>query len=406
MTKLEFPDGFLWGASTASHQVEGDTRNQWSEWENSPGRIAQLEWDGLIAKYGKDNFISGLAADHYHRYEKDFRLAKELGLSATRISIEWSRVEPQEGYFDMEVIQHYRSVITSIRANGMEPFVTLWHWTFPIWFRDKGGFAVRDNEKYFTRFAEKMIDELRDVKFWITLNEPEIYTSHGYGKGIWPPQEKSRITALKVFYNLAHAHRLAYKKIKEINPSARVGIAKHNVYFEAYRNQPWNVVIKKLADWTWNFYFLNMIAGTQDFIGLNHYFHNRIKNGKMNQNENLRVSDLGWELYPKAIYHVLKDLKKYKLPVYITENGLADAEDKQRVWFIKETLKNVHRAIGEGIDVRGYLHWSLMDNFEWDKGFWPRFGLIAIDYATQKRIPRESAFVYKDICLDNGFDPD
>jgi len=403
MPKFEFPDGFLWGASTASHQVEGNNHNQWSEWEVSSGRMAQLERDGLITKYGKENFISGVAADHYLHYEEDFALAKELGHSATRISIEWSRIEPREGYFDPAAIEHYRSVVASIRKNGMEPFVTLWHWTFPLWFRDRGGFSFRGNGEYFARFCENMATALPEVKFWITLNEPEIYTSHGYLKGTWPPQEKSRIKTLKVFNNLTHAHRLAYAKIKKVNPVAQVGIAKHNIYFEAYRNQPWNLIIKKFADWGWNFYFLNRISGTQDFIGLNHYFHNRIK-WKANQNENLKVSDMGWELYPEAIYHVLKDLKKYKLPIYITENGLADAEDKQREWFMKKTLENIHRAIAEGVDIRGYLHWSLMDNFEWDKGFWPRFGLIAIDYATEARLPRPSAMIYKKICLDNGFE--
>lgn len=208
--------------------------------------MAQLEGDGLIAKYGKENFISGAAADHYNRYEEDFALAKELGHSATRISIEWSRVEPREGEFDAAAIEHYRKVIASIRKNDMEPFVTLWHWTFPIWLRDKGGFAIRSNEEYFGRFCEKMAIALPEVKFWITLNEPEIYTSHGYLKGAWPPQEKSRIKALKVFRHLVCAHRLAYKKIKKINPAAKVGIAKHNIYFEAYRNQPWNIAVKKI----------------------------------------------------------------------------------------------------------------------------------------------------------------
>ncbi len=403
MVKLEFPKGFFWGASTASHQVEGNTQNQWSKWEISHGRLAQLKRDGLIAKYGEKNFISGTAADHYHRYEEDFRLAKDLGHLATRISIEWSRVEPQEGYFDAAAIEHYREVIASIRKNGMEPFVTLWHWTFPIWFRDKGGFAARKNIEYFARFAEKMVSELTYVKFWITLNEAEIYAKNSYIMGAWPPQEKSWLVALKVYYNLIHAHRLAYKKMKDINSFALIGIAKNNAYFKVLKDQLQNVIIKKFLDWSWNFHFLNKLSGTQDFIGLNHYFYIRI-HGRTNQNENVKTSDMGWELCPEGIYHVLKDLKKYKLPIYITENGLADAEDKQRAWFIKETLMNVHRAVSEGVDVRGYFHWSLMDNFEWDKGFWPRFGLIAIDYPTQKRTPRLSAMVYKNICQNNGFE--
>jgi len=403
MVKLQFPKGFFWGAATASHQVEGHTQNQWSDWEISPGRLTQLEHDGLIAKYGQENFISGPAADHYHRYEEDFRLAKELGHLATRISIEWSRVEPREGYFDVGAIDHYRDVISSVRRNGMEPFVTLWHWTFPIWFRDKGGFATRKNVEYFARFAEKMVSELTDITFWITLNEPEIYARNSYAVGIWPPQEKSLLSSLNVFYNLVHAHRSAFKKMKDVNSFAQIGIAKNNTYFEAYKNQVQNVITKTFLDWSWNSHFLNKISGTQDFIGLNHYFHNRI-GWRMTQYENPRTSDMGWELYPEAIYHVLKDLKKYRLPIYITENGLADSEDKQRAWFIKETLMNVHRAISEGVDVRGYLHWSLMDNFEWDKGFWPCFGLVAIDYSTQQRTPRPSAMVYKKICRNNGFE--
>jgi beta-glucosidase len=284
----------------------------------------------------------------------------------------------------------------------MEPFVTLWHWTFPIWFENKGGFATRKNIEYFARFAEKMVSELANVRFWITLNEPEIYAQNSYFEGIWPPQEKSLLTALRVVYNLVHAHRLAFKKMKAINARAQIGIAKNNIYFEAYKNQLQNILAKTFLDWFWNFHFLNKISGTQDFIGLNHYFHNRI-HWRLNQNENRKTSDMGWELCPEAIYHVLKDLNKYSLPIFITENGLADAKDMQRAWFIKETLINTHRAISEGVDVRGYFHWSLTDNFEWDKGFWPRFGLIAIDYPTQKRKPRPSAVVYKNICEKNGF---
>ena len=403
MSQLKFPPGFLWGASTASHQVEGGTHNNWSDWETSPRRLAQLKKDGLITRYGKDNFISGVAADHYYRYEGDFRLAKKLGHTATRISIEWSRIEPREGHFDTKAIHHYKSVISSIRNNGMEPFVTLWHWTVPLWFRDKGEFQNKKNAVYFARFAERIASELADVTFWITLNEPDVYTMHGYLDGTWPPQEKSLIKTLTVYRNLIYAHRLGYEKIKKANQAARVGIAKHNIYFEAYKGRLWNVLLKKAMDWGWNCYFLNQLSGAQDFIGLNQYFHNRI-NGRTNQNENLKISDMGWELYPEAVYYALRDLRKYRVPIYITENGLADGEDRQRLWFIKETLKNVHRAISEGIDVRGYLHWSLMDNFEWDKGFWPRFGLIAIDYATQKRTPRPSALAYREFCQDNGFE--
>lgn len=401
--RLEFPKGFLWGASTAAHQVEGHTHNNWSEWEKSPSRLAQLERDGLIVKYGRENFISGVACDHYHRHQEDFALARSLGHNATRISIEWSRVEPEEGKFDAAAIAHYRDVIAAIRANGMEPFVTLWHWTVPLWFRDKHEFEKRGNVRFFARFAEKMAREFGDdVKFWITLNEPEVYVSGHYLRGVKPPQKKDPFLTFVVYENLIHAHRAVYRAIKAARPEAQVGIAKNQIYYEAYRGRVWNRALKCAADWIWNFYFLDNIKGAQDFIGLNHYFHNRI-DGWFGKNENTRVSDMGWELYPEAIYHVLLGLKKYRVPVYVTENGLADAHDAQREWFLRETLANMHRAMNEGgVDVRGYLHWSLMDNFEWQQGFWPRFGLIEIDYATQARKPRPSALAYKKICEENA----
>jgi len=300
VNRLEFPKGFLWGASTAAHQVEGGTHNNWSEWERSPARLARLERDGLIAKHGRENYISGMACGHYHRYKEDFALARSLGHNATRISIEWSRVEPEEGNFDAAAIAHYRDVIAAIRANGMEPFVTLWHWTVPLWFRDRHEFERRGNVRYFTRFAEKMAAELPGVTFWITLNEPEIYTSGHYLRGEKPPQKKDPFLALAVYENLIRAHRAAYRAIKAARPEAQVGIAKNNIYYEAYKGRAWNRFLKRIADWAFNFYFLNHIKREQDFIGLNHYFHNRI-DGWFGRNENARVSDMGWELYPSDL---------------------------------------------------------------------------------------------------------
>ena len=399
---FKFPKDFLWGAATSAHQVEGSNHNDWTEWEKENAARLSKKNEG---KYPPENFISGRACDHYSRYEEDFDLAKKLGHNTHRFSIEWARIEPEEGKFSELEIEHYRSVIRALRARGLEPFVTLWHWTMPTWFVEIGAFEKRANIEYFARFCQRIVKKFSgEVTFWITINEPEIYAGNSYLKGVWPPQNKNFISYIKVLTNLIKSHKNIYEIIKKYDSKAQIGITKNNIYFEAYQNKIGNRILKKFIDWWWNFYFLNRIKKYQDFIGLNHYFHNRIKNFKFNQNENKKISDMGWELYPESIYYVLRSLKRYNQPIYITENGLADAEDKNREWFIKESLKNIHKAISEGVDVRGYLYWSLLDNFEWDKGFWPRFGLVEINYRTLERRIRPSAWEYKKIIEANSIE--
>ncbi len=387
---LKFPDGFLWGSATSAYQVEGGIEN--------------CDWSKV--------YPAGRACDHYNLYEKDFDLLKELNQNAYRFSIEWSRIEPEEGKFDQKEIEHYRKVLISLKKRKIEPFVTLWHWTIPLWFSQKGGWLNPKSSEYFERYIEKIVKELKDYAvFWITLNEPEIYINGSFLQGIWPPKEKNLLKAIKVIKNLIKAHKKAYLKIHSLNPRAKVGIAKNNNYFEAYKNKTINKVLVFLADYFWNKYFLNQIKNHQDCIGLNYYFHNRIKfsfknpfraKGFFNQNENNIISDLGWEIYPEGIYYCLKGFQKYKKPIYVTENGLADANDRLRKDFIRGHLYWVHKVIQEDVDVRGYFHWSLMDNFEWEKGFGPRFGLIEIDYKIMRRKPRPSAFYYAEICKNNG----
>ncbi|MCA9364657.1 MAG: glycoside hydrolase family 1 protein, partial [Candidatus Moranbacteria bacterium] len=402
--KYTFPENFLWGAATSSYQVEGGVHNDWTQWEQSPQRLRDIEKDKFLKKYPKENYISGQAADHYNRFEEDFALAKELGHNAMRFSIEWSRIEPEEGYFSKKGLKHYKKVLETLKKQEIEPFVTLWHWTLPIWLAEKGGWQNKETIEHFARYCEKVVESFgENVRFWITLNEPEIYAGMAYLAGTWPPQKRSPITYLTVLHNLAKGHKRAYEVIRETNKNIQVGIAKNNFYFEAYENRLINHIPKKIADWWWNDYFLKQIKDHQDFIGLNHYFHMQFKKG-LPSNENKKTSDLRWELHPGSIFHTLEGLRKYKKPVYITENGLADARDEKRAWFICETVKNMHKAIERGVDLRGYLHWSLLDNFEWDKGFWPRFGLIEVDRQTQKRTVRSSAKFYGEICKRNGID--
>ena len=404
-----FPKDFLWGAATSSHQVEGGNRNDWSEWEaanadrlahEAEKRFGHLpSWPMIKEQATKpENYISGSACDHYHRFREDFDIAKSLGHNAHRFSIEWSRIEPEEGKFDEKEIEHYGDVIRALRDRGMEPFVTLWHWTLPVWLRDKGGVHASRFPYYFQRYAEKVAHSFKhEIRFWITVNEPEIYALNAYARGVWPPQKRGMINFFRTTYALNLAHQEAYRVLKGINADFEIGASLNMAHFESAAGLV-NNILKWCADRVWNRRFLWHIQRELDFIGLNHYFHNRINYG-FNRNENKHTSDMGWELYPEAIYHVLHDLKKYNKPIYITENGLADAGDKNRAWFIQETLKQVSLAMREGVEVHGYFHWSLLDNFEWDKGFWPRFGLVEIDYKnkTLERKIRPSAWEYKKI---------
>ncbi len=412
---MKFPGNFLWGAATSSHQVEGGNRNDWSEWEKrNAKRLAekakkywQFWQQGMFPEMlQEENYISHKACDHYNLYEKDFDLMKFLGMSAYRFSIEWSRIEPEEGKFNEKEIEHYRKVIKALRERGLEPFVTLWHFTNPVWFAEKGGWKSSQAPYYFSRYVEKIVKAFKnEIKFWITLNEPLNFVGQSYLTGGWPPQEKNLISCFLVTQNLIRAHEEAFKVIKGLNKGARVGIASINNCFEAYKNKLVNRLISKFMNWLTNLYFIDQISQYQDFIGLN-YYHRALLDLWMVKNENKIVSDLGWELYPKGIYCTLMDLKKYKKPVYITENGLADANDENRAWYVKSILFNVHKAVAEGVDVRGYFYWSLLDNFEWDKGFWPRFGLVEVNYKNMRRRVRQSAREYAKIVRENGIEVD
>lgn len=380
---LKFPAGFYWGTATSAHQVEGSNFNNWSIWEKSGKRIERLK------KQGKNpqEYISGRACDHYHLYEQDFDLAKSLNNNAHRFSIEWSRIEPKKGQIDQKEIEHYRKVLVALKERQLEPFVTLYHWTLPNWLAQKGGWLNPKAPYYFDRFVKIVSENLFDyVNFWITINEPNVYASNCYLRGLWPPQRKNLFKYFRILKSLVRAHQLAYKSLRLIDLECRVGITKNNIYFSGF----------PLIGYFWNSYFLNKIKREQDFIGLNYYFQHCFPKKK-----NLPVSDVGWSIYPQGIYFVLKDLKKYQKAIYITENGLADAQDIKRAKFIKDHLAWIHQAIQEEMDVRGYFYWSLLDNFEWDKGFWPRFGLMEVDYKTMERKIRPSAFQYAKICQNN-----
>lgn len=387
--------------------MEGGNVNDWTEWEHKNAkRLAEeaggkwLSWQQkkFPEMFHWENYVSGRTCDHYNRFKEDFDLAKVGGHNAHRFSIEWSRIEPEEGKFDSGAIGHYHSVIRALKERGLEPFVTLWHWTLPLWLEQKGGVASKEFPFYFCRYVEKIVSCYKeDVKFWITLNEPTSVIACGYLIGVWPPGKRNFFLANRVYKILAKAHNLAYERIHNLSSDCCVGFANVIHSFKPYRK---NNLLDKIAVFLGKYFanerMLRLTKEHNDFLTAQYYFHNRLKFPKKVRLGDKSVSDLNWEIYPEGIYDVLCDLKKYGKPIYITENGLADATDRQREKFIEDHLFWVHKAIQEGVDVRGYFHWSLMDNFEWDKGFWPRFGLVKVDYKTLERIPRKSFYYYRD----------
>jgi beta-glucosidase len=402
----KFPAGFLWGASTSAYQVEGGNHNQWTVWElanaakfakTAEQRLGWLpSWDD-IKERAKDpnNYVSGRGIDHYNLYKEDFELLKKMNLNSFRFGIEWSRLEPSEGQWNEEALEHYRLYISELNRRGIEPVLNVWHWTEPVWFSELGGFKRRANLKYFYRFVEKIAREYgKSLNYVITLNEPNVYTSFSFLTGQWPPQEKNIWTFSLVYWNLTRAHKQAYKIFKRANPKIQVGIADQLANIQAKR--PHNMIDEmstKLMRDGWNWWFLRRIRKYQDFVGVNYYFTDYYAGLFKRRNPKVPLNDLGWYMEPEGLYPLLTRVwARYKKPIIITETGLADEKDEYRVWWIQESIVAMQRAISEGVDVRGYFYWSLLDNFEWAYGWWPKFGLVSVDRAHgMKREVRKSA---------------
>lgn len=367
-TEKTFPKNFLWGASVSAHQVEGENHNQWSVWEleNAKALAAQSEyqyhdlgsWDYSKSQAtNPDNYISGAAADHFNLYEKDFDILQHLNMNAFRFSIEWSRVEPKEGSWDAAAIEYYKQYIAALKKRDIQPVVTLFHFTLPVWFAQLGGFEKRANVRYFTRFVEKVISELGiNVRTIITINEPELYAYESYYKGHWPPNVSSKRKLLTVMNNLAYAHNQSAKLIHGMNRRYRVSIAKNSNYFYAGDDA---LLSRKVADTLQYFqddYFIKKVVKNCDFIGVNYYYSHRIYGYRIHNPED-KLSDLGWDLGPSNIQQALERLHdKYDLPLLITENGLADSRDEDRQWWITQTIMGMQKAIEHGVKLEGYLH--------------------------------------------------
>jgi beta-glucosidase len=413
---------FLWGSATSSHQVEGNcTNNNWYKFESA------------VDGQGKPRILNGqkagIASDHWNRYKEDIQLMKALSLNAYRFSVEWSKIEPKQGQFDEAALDHYEQVVDELLANGIEPMVTLHHFTNPLWFEEQGAFLQENSPDIFAAFVEKTARRLGPkVKLWCTINEPTIYAVHGYLNAQFPPAVKEPQHVGIVLRNLLQAHTASYQRIKNLEPQAQVGLVGSLTIYDPLNS--WNLLDTMLArrfsrslneshlTYLVNGYLNFSIPGATrvsykssvkdafDFFGLNYYsrnfkrftFSGDDQSAKGRKIPPEKLTDMGWEIYPAGLYRLLKLISQHtSKPIYITENGLADDSDKKRAGFIEDHLLVLNKAIADGMNVRGYFYWSLLDNFEWAFGFEQRFGLYHVDYATQKRTLREGSRKYQEI---------
>ncbi len=418
--RFTFPKGFLWGTATSSHQVEGDNmNNDWWMWEQEPDRILQ-------------SHRSGKACDWWGgRWQEDFDRAVDTSQNAHRFSLEWSRIEPTPAVWDEAALEVYREMVTGAIERGLKPMVTLNHFTLPIWVSERGGWLAEEIPAWFERYVRKVVKTFADLKIdWITINEPNVLLFESYGSGRFPPGETNIRNWPKVVKHVLQAHAYAFHGIHEIQKEARVGIAHH---FRGFRprnlKNPFDRASAGLRDTHFNDLFPGAVSDgkvrlfhwrfsipeavrTQDFFGLNYYTseassfnplrpRSLFEQGTIpDQFEKSPSGLIGND--PEGLFQALKWAHQYQLPIYITENGIEDADDILRPGYLVEHLHQLWRAVGFNWRIKGYFHWSLVDNFEWERGWTQRWGLWELDTATQTRKRRTSADLYGDVCRRNS----
>lgn len=423
MKRRKFPKDFLWGVATSSHQVDGNNKNSdWWAWEQEKGRIA-------------NNDKSGLACNHWNLFENDIELMNQLGIKQYRFSVEWARIQTGSKQFDKSVLVRYKNMLSCLIENNIEPLVTLQHFTLPLWISKMGGWENPKIIDYFARYVHEVSSSLgANVKYWVTINEPLLVVAASYIAGIMPPGKKQLKLIVNPIRNMLLSHGKAYEILHE-NSKKRtmVGVANH---ITVYQSDKWyhpvenylTRVVNQLMNWTFidtirtgifemkfpfQFHIKEAcpeLKGTQDFIGINYYTREYVKFllkdpyvELITKGHKNKRSDMNQEIYPEGFATVLDQVNKKcaGLDILITENGVSDAEDSRREKFIRDHLNILHHKLSQGLPIKSYNHWSLMDNFEWHEGFRQRFGLFKTDYKTQERIPRKSASVYSDI-IKNG----
>jgi beta-glucosidase len=417
---MNFPRGFLWGTATSSYQVEGNNKNNnWYAWEEEEGHIVQGQ-------------KAGLACDWWGgRWKEDFDRAAESGQNAHRLSIEWSRVQPAPDRWDEDAIDHYRQMMRGLHERKMFPLVTLHHFTDPLWLTEVGGWENEEVGARFATYVGKVVEALQSyVTTWCTINEPNVVAVLGYTSEEFPPGVKDIRRATQVMANQARAHAMAYHKIKEIQAESRVGIALNWRGFKPARS--WAITDRLAANMNnalFNDFFPRIcmegaarlmskkvvmpeVKGTQDYLGLNYYTGDLVRFDLRAKDEMFmrRFYPEGAELspggfiasQPEEFFRCLEWGLQFKVPIIVTENGTEDSEDSYRRRYLVEHIRKLWHAVNFCYPIKGYFHWSLVDNFEWERGWTQRFGLWELDEKTQARRKRRSADLYAAICRENA----
>ncbi|NLA04210.1 MAG: glycoside hydrolase family 1 protein [Firmicutes bacterium] len=414
-----FPPDFLWGTAASAYQVEGHNRHSdWARWEmeerkRPPARRRIRE-------------PCGRACDHWNRFEEDYELARSIGVQVHRPSVEWSRIYPREKLVDREALAHYRTMLQALQRRGIKVMLCLNHFTLPLWAASRGGYT---NAKMllpaFEAYVETVVQYLGDlVDYWLTVNEPNVIPTAAYLGAVMPPFKSSPLSFVKAFRTFMAMHSRAYRIIKERFPRSPVGVAYSYFHLQPLRqHNPLDRAGRNLAHLAINRRFFQGIAGGRigpplglgermpglegalDFIGINYYSTSYMKGlFPVESKPGDLVTEMGWIYYPRGLYEVLHEISRLSpRPIIITENGIATTDESFRIRYLEDHLKEIHRALADGIEIRGYMHWSLTDNFEWQHGYSKRFGLIGIDYATLERKLKTGGQRYARIIGDNGF---
>ena len=416
---FNFPKGFLWGTATASHQVEGNnTNNNWHYWEK----------EGHITP----GHSCGLACDWWGgRWREDFDRASEAGQNTHRLSIEWSRIQPTQDRWDEDALDNYRQMLRGLTERGLTPMVTLHHFTDPLWLMFLGGWEYEPVISHFEAYVRRVVEALGDyVNLWCTINEPNVYAVLGYVFGDFPPGKKNLGAALRVMTNLVRGHAAAYHAIKELQPTSRVGMAvNYRGMLPAHKFSPVDKFLANTLSRVYNDFFpraakdgilrfftkskrLPEAKGTQEYMGLNYYTREYVAFNpfapgnffsKNSYDPDSELSPTGFIANePLGFFDALKWSLQFNVPIFVTENGVEDHEDSMRRRYLAQHIHQLWRGVNVNWPIEGYYHWSLVDNFEWERGWTQRFGLWELDTETQARRKRPSADLYAAICKENA----